>query len=144
MSAHAASKRRGRSEPIWLQRDVVEAIHDELLMEHGGLAGIRDPGLLESALARPGNQWHDRPAVSLGACAAAYGFGLARNHPFNDGNKRTAFQATYVFLVLNGRSLVASEVDAVATMLGVADGSVSEANLARWLTVNSGARKRRT
>ena len=116
----------------WLREDVLLAAHAEQLSEHGGLAGIRDPGGLASAIARPENLAHDgEPDVS--DLAAAYAFGLARNHPFIDGNKRTAFVAVELFLVLNGHELMASDADCVITMLGLAAGDLSEAAYAEWL-----------
>ncbi len=117
---------------VWIDDVVVEAIHDAQLAEHGGLAGVRDAGMLASALARPKNlAVYERPDVSR--CAAAYGFGLARNHPFVDGNKRTAFVAVESFLALNGWILTASDADCVITMLGVADGSIDEHRFATWI-----------
>jgi death on curing protein len=117
---------------IWLDADVLRAVHEEQLAEHGGAAGTRDEGLFESALARPRNiAAYGQPDVA--DLAAAYGFGLARNHPFVDGNKRTAFVAVELFLDLNGHELDASDADCVMTMLAVAAGQMDEAALARWL-----------
>jgi death-on-curing protein len=113
------------------------AIHEEQLAEHGGSAGVRDRGLLESALARP-RQIHayaDDPSPAQ--LAAAYAFGIARNHPFVDGNKRTAFVVCAVFLELNGRRLTATQTDVVRVMLAVAGGSIKEDEFARWLESNS-------
>lgn len=116
----------------WLQHDVVLAIHDEQLAEHGGGPGIRDAALLESALARPRNAAnHGNPDVA--DLAAAYGWGLSRNHPFVDGNKRTAFVSIELFLRLNGKELVADDADCVLTMLAVAAGDLSEGDLAQWI-----------
>ena len=99
---------------IWIETSVVRAIHDAQLAEHGGLAGVRDEGLLESALARPQNLLaYGMPDVA--DCAAAYGFGIARNHPFSDGNKRTAFVCTELFLALNGYGLTANDRSFVNT-----------------------------
>jgi death-on-curing protein len=117
---------------IWLSSDVLLAVHDEQLAEHGGASGVRDLGLFESALARPRN------LVNYGSpdvcdLAAAYGYGLARNHPFVDGNKRTAFVATELFLVLNGYELLADDANCVLTMLAVAAGSMAEPAFAQWL-----------
>jgi death on curing protein len=110
----------------------MRAVHEEQLAEHGGAAGTRDEGLFESALARPRNiAAYGQPDVA--DLAAAYGFGLARNHPFVDGNKRTAFVAVELFLDLNGHELDASDADCVMTMLAVAAGQMDEAALARWL-----------
>jgi death-on-curing protein len=119
------------AEPKWLDAAAALAIHDRQLAEHGGIAGLRDPGALESALARPINRWSygdDDPAQ----LAAAYGFGLARNHPFADGNKRTAWVLARLFLALNGHELRFSPADAIATMLDLAAGQLSEAEMADW------------
>ncbi|MFP5460738.1 MAG: type II toxin-antitoxin system death-on-curing family toxin [Gammaproteobacteria bacterium] len=117
---------------VWIDDEVIDAVHEAQLAEHGGLVGIRDSGLLESALARPRNlAGYGSP--DLADCAAAYGFGIARNHPFLDGNKRTAFVAMELFLALNGQSLVADDADCVLTMLGVAAGDIDEPSLAEWL-----------
>jgi len=132
-----------RGEPIWLSREEVVAIHELQLEQHGGLSGLRDAGALESALALPRHQWHYKAADSVVACAAAYGFAIAKNHAFSDGNKRTAFQTMFVFLALNGVDLVASEPDAVITMLDIATGEMDEAALAGWLRANTKARRRR-
>ncbi len=117
---------------IWLDADVLRAVHEEQLSEHGGAAGTRDEGLFESALARPRDSavYSSPDAADL---AAAYGFGIARNHPFIDGNKRTAFVAVELFLELNGHELLASDADCVLTMLAVAAGQMDEAAFARWL-----------
>ena len=121
---------------VWIDAAVVHAIHEEQIAEHGGSAGLRDPGLLESALARPQNlASYGEPDVA--ACAAAYGYGLSRNHPFIDGNKRTAFVAVELFLFLNGTVLEAADADCVLTMLRVAEGSMSEADFAAWIRENS-------
>lgn len=117
---------------VWIDRAVILAIHEEQLAEHGGGVGIRDLGLLDSALARPANQVHygEPDVVDL---AAAYGFGIARNHPFIDGNKRTAFVATELFLALNGFVLTADDANCILTMLAVAAGELDEAAFAQWL-----------
>ena len=116
----------------WIEKVVVWAVHEAQLAEHGGSAGVRDAGLLASALARPLNlvAYGEPDAAAL---AAAYGFGIARNHPFIDGNKRTAFVCTELFLVLNGASLTADDADCVATMLALAAGDLAEADFAAWL-----------
>ncbi len=124
---------------VWLDPAVLRAVHDEQLAEHGGAAGTRDEGLFESALARPQN------LVACGdpdvaALAAAYGFGIARNHPFVDGNQRTAFVAVELFLDLNGFVLMADDAACVMTMLAVAAGQMDEAAFARWLTQHSRSR----
>ena len=117
---------------IWIDPAVVLAVHEEQLAEHGGAAGVRDVGLLESALARPRNLAHyGEPDVC--ELAAAYAFGLARNHPFIDGNKRSAFVATELFLLLNGWRLTASDADCVLVMLNLAAGDLDEAPFADWL-----------
>ena len=117
---------------VWLASDVVVAIHEAQLAEHGGSAGTRDAGLLESALARPRHlDAYGRPdAADL---AAAYGFGLARNHPFVDGNKRTAFVAVELFVASNGYRLTADDAACVLTMLGLAAGDIGEATFAAWI-----------
>ena len=117
---------------IWIDHSVVIAVHEAQIAEHGGSAGVRDPGLLESALARPLN------LVAYGApdctdLAAAYGFGIARNHPFIDGNKRTAFVTVELFLALNGFQLAAEDVECVMTMLALAAGEIEEDAFAAWI-----------
>ena len=120
------------TEWTWIAPQVVLAIHDEQLAEHGGAAGLRDAALLESALARPQHHaaYGEPDAADL---AAAYAFGIARNHPFVDGNKRTAFVAAELFLDLNGFALTAEDAACVEAMLAVADGSLSEPAFADWL-----------
>ncbi len=123
----------------WISRQALELLHDESLVEHGGASGIRDEGLLESALARPLNlAAYGEPDVF--ALAAAYGVGLAKNHAFVDGNKRAAFLGVGLFLHLNGFRLTATQVDATLTMLGVAAGSLDEDAFAQWLRLHSAAR----
>ena len=112
---------------------MVEAIHFDQLREHGGLPGLRDEGALEAALARPRHKWAYRRKLDVEALAAAYAFGLARKHPFQDGNKRVAAVTMIVFLELNGRHFSAPEEELVQIVTGVAGGSISEAALARWL-----------
>jgi death-on-curing protein len=120
----------------WIRLGEATAIHAEQIAEHGGLEGIRDQGLLESALARPENlAAYGKPDVC--DLAAAYAYGLARNHPFADGNKRTAFVASATFLILNGRDLTATEVNVVETVLKLAAGALPEAELADWFRANS-------
>jgi len=117
---------------IWLDPAVLLAVHDEQLAEHGGAQGTRDMGLFESAMAKPQNLAHyGEPDVA--DLASAYGVGIARNHPFIDGNKRTAFVAVELFLLLNGHELVADDAACVMTMLAVADGSMDEGAFAGWL-----------
>ena len=120
------------SDWVWIEREVIVAVHDMQLAEHGGLPGTRDAGLLDSALARPQHlAAYGQPDVA--ALAAAYGWGIARNHPFIDGNKRTAFVAIELFLRLNGAALHASDADCVLTMLSMAGGDLPEDTLADWL-----------
>lgn len=121
------------AEPRWINRIVVEAIHLDQIREHGGLGGLRDENALESALARPRQKWPYQRNADLQLLAAAYGFGLCRNHPFRDGNKRVAFLAMVVFLELNGLRVTAGDAEVVATMVALADGNVSEEELASWL-----------
>jgi death on curing protein len=121
------------ADPFRLDRRIVEAFHTDQVREHGGQLGLRDAGLLESALARPQHMWAYEEGADLQTLAAEYGFGLAKNHAFLDGNKRIAFVAMNVFLILNGLEIEASEPEVVATMLGVADGSIERAALADWL-----------
>ena len=123
-------------EPEWLDPGAIRAIHDEQLLEHGGARGVRDPGLLDSALARPRHQFAYGTA-DIFALAAAYGFGIVRNHPFIDGNKRTGFIAAVLFLELNGFRFGATEVDVVETILKLAAGDLPEQDLALWLKANS-------
>lgn len=120
-------------EPVWVPRLVVDAIHWDQIREHGGLAGVRDENALESALARARQRWSHEPETDLAALAAAYGFGLCRNHPFRDGNKRVAFVTMVVFLDLNGWEFDAPEPEVVTAMVAVASGRSEEANLALWL-----------
>ncbi|MBC7730398.1 MAG: type II toxin-antitoxin system death-on-curing family toxin [Bacteriovorax sp.] len=120
----------------WIDRRLLVILHDESLAEHGGASGMRDAGLLESALARPLDLVaHGDPDVA--DLAAAYGVGLAKNHPFVNGNKRAAFLAVGLFLRLNGHRLKASQADATITMLGVAAGEINEADFAQWLRTHS-------
>ena len=124
------------SEPRWPSRAEVDAIHDTQLAEHGGLAGMRDEGLLESALARPVNAYA-YGETDLRALAANYAFGIARNHPYVDGNKRTAFLAAYAFLYANGIELTAAEADVAKTMLAVAAGAIDEQAFGAWLRAHT-------
>ena len=117
----------------WLRVDAVLAMHRRQIAEHGGDDGVRDIGLLESALARAKNIAAYEPEADIARLAAAYGFGIAKNHPFIDGNKRTALVATRTFLILNGYTLQASPVDKYTTFLQLAEGSLSEEELANWL-----------
>ena len=128
---------RRRLAPHWLSRIVIDAIHHDQLREHGGLPGIRDENALESALARPRQKWHYADKPDLPTLAAAYGFGLVRNHPYRDGNKRIGFLAIVTFLGLNGRALRATDAEVVTEMLALADGRVSEEELAAWIREHS-------
>jgi death on curing protein len=117
----------------WVADSVVLAIHEAQLAEHGGIAGIRDEGLLSSALARPLNLEAYGDTTDAASLAAAYAFGIARNHPFLDGNKRTAFVVMELFLNLNGWILNADDADCISTMLALAAGNLSEKALSDWL-----------
>ena len=121
---------------VWIQREVIVAIHEMQLAEHGGLEGVRDAGLLDSALGRPQNlAAYEAPDAA--ALAAAYGWGISRNHPFIDGNKRTGFVAAELFLRLNGQVLQADDASCVLTMLAVAAGDMPEEAFAAWLRAHS-------
>lgn len=118
-------------EPVWLDAEIALAVHDRQLAEHGGGSGIRDPGMLDSALARPVNRWSygDTDVASL---AAAYAFGIARNHPFVDGNKRTAWVLARLFLAVNGATIRFEPEDAIRAMLALAAGELGEDEMADW------------
>jgi death on curing protein len=124
-----------RVEPVWLDADIALAIHDRQLAEHGGGVGVRDAGMLESALSRPLNQWtygeDDRCAL-----AAAYAFGVAKNHPFVDGNKRTAWVLARLFLALNDVSLLFTSEEAITTVLALAAGELSEEEMTDWFRLH--------
>jgi death-on-curing protein len=123
----------------WINRQVLLLLHDESLAEHGGSGGLRDEGLLDSALARPLNlALYDQPDIA--ALAASYGVGLAKNHAFVDGNKRVAFLAVGLFLSVNGHRLVATQAEATLTMLDVAAGEIEEAAFAQWIRQHIQAR----
>jgi death-on-curing protein len=123
------------SEPVWLSTDLVLAIHERQLRRFGGAVGMRDIGALESALGRPRNKWaYERPTTA--DLAAAYGFGIVRNHPFVDGNKRTGLLAIVTFLGLNDVRFAADEAEAVVVIRGLAAGEIAEAGLARWIADN--------
>ena len=125
---------------VWIERSVILAAHEEQLADHGGSPGIRDPGLLESALARPLNlAAYGKPDVC--DLAAAYAVGLAKNHPFIDGNKRIAFVALELFLAVNGYELVVDDTECVMTMLAVAAGTMDQTTLAEWIRRNSKLRR---
>ena len=121
--------------PVWVLRETVLALHEQLLAAFGGSSGIRDEGLLDSALARPENRHaYDAPAVF--ELAAAYAFGLVKNHPFVDGNKRIGFAAAIVFLEISGYQFQATEADATVRTLALAAGEMDEAGYAAWLKTN--------
>jgi death-on-curing protein len=130
-----------RSEPHWLSRIVVDAIHNDQVREHGGLPGIRDENVLESALARPRQKWHYADRTDLSMLAAAYAFGFVKNHPYRDGNKRIGFLAMVTFLGMNGHDLEATDAEVVGEVLALADGSVSEEVLADWIRQHSTKRR---
>jgi death on curing protein len=125
-------------EPRWIKESVAPAVHRRQLAEHGGLEGVRDGGMLSSALARPKNLFaYSNPKPDLPALAAAYAFGIMKNHPFVDGNKRTAYVICRTFLKLNGTDIEATEVEKYMTFLAVADGSMSEETLADWIRAHA-------
>jgi death-on-curing protein len=127
------------AEPVWVRPDVARAIHRRQISEHGGADGVRDEGLLASALDRPRNLYaYGDPSPDLAALAAAYGYGIARNHPFVDGNKRTALVLTRLFLALNGATFTASAASKVETMMRLAAGEISEAAFAAWVRAHLG------
>ena len=129
---------RRTREPRWLGRVVVDAIHADQLHAHGGLPGVRDENALESALARARQKWVYAEKRDVALLAAAYGFGLVRNHPYRDGNKRIGFLAIATFLGINGHELFANDAEVVTTMLALAAGHIGEDDLARsiraWMT----------
>lgn len=125
--------------PIWLLRSLVDAVHDAQIAEHGGADGLRDEGALDSALARPVNL-NAYGETDVFRLAAAYAFGIVRNHPFVDGNKRTAFLAAYVFLHINGHEMIAGEAGAATAVLALAAGEIGEEEFSEWLRQNSRAR----
>ncbi len=120
-------------EPRRVPRLVVDAAHLDQIREHGGLPGVRDENGLEAALARPRQKWHSGPGADLATLAAAYAFGLAKAHAFNDGNKRAAFLTAVIFLGLNGRDLDATEAEVVQAMTALAAGSLTESDLATFI-----------
>jgi death-on-curing protein len=124
------------TEPVWVLPEAVRALHERLLSEFGGASGVRDEGMLHSALSRPGNQFsYGSPTIH--ELAAAYAFGLVRNHPFVDGNKRIGFAAAVLFLEINGHRFSASEVDVTVQTLALAAHELDEAGYAVWLKKNS-------
>ncbi len=122
-------------EPVWLNTELVVRMHMRQIAEHGGGSGLRDSGLLESALKRPISKFHyGKPDKA--ELAAAYAFGIARNHPFIDGNKRTALVASFTFLYLNGDAVISSQAENVTIFLSLAAGNMSEEELAIWFRAN--------
>jgi death on curing protein len=124
------------TEPLWLSKELVFILHERLIAEFGGLAGIRDEGLLESALGKPQNLF-TCASPSVSDLAASYASGIVGNHPFLDGNKRTGFAAAAVFIETNGYRLTAKEVEATSATLALAEGTMSEEGYARWLAEHS-------
>lgn len=121
----------------WIDLKALKMLHDESLADHGGSRGIRDIGLFESAMSRLENLAHYNPEVDIADLAASYAYGLAKNHPFVDGNKRAAFLSVGLFLGLNGYRLSASPVDAIKAILALASGDLSEVELAGWIRSNT-------
>jgi death on curing protein len=124
-------------EPRWITRVVADAIHTDMLLTHGGLPGVRDEHLLESALTRPRQRYAYEPSSDLATLAATYAHGLAKNHPYLDGNKRVTFVVAAVFLGLNGFTLTANEADVVATVTALAAGDLEEVELAGWISLRA-------
>lgn len=118
--------------PEWVSREVLDAIQADQIRQHGGSYGIRDAGLIDSALMRPQNRWRYEADCDLAALAASYAFGLAKNHGYVDGNKRVAYMAAYVFLALNGWEIDAPEPEVVAVMVGIASSEAGEEDFAAW------------
>ncbi|MCB1869956.1 MAG: type II toxin-antitoxin system death-on-curing family toxin [Gammaproteobacteria bacterium] len=125
------------TEPVWVLPELVLAVHQMLLAEHGGLPGVREQTLLDSALARPQQKLAYEDDISIFELAASYSYGLARNHPFIDGNKRISLTVAAVFLELNGYSLNATEAEAVLIFQRLAAGTLSESELANWIRDSS-------
>ena len=126
------------SEWVWLNRAVIIAIHEVQLAEHGGGTGVRDAGLLDSALGKPQQlNNYGEPPPDAAALAASYGYGISRNHPFIDGNKRTGYVSAELFLRLNGWRLTADDASCVVTMLAVAAGDITEEAFAAWLRAHA-------
>lgn len=124
---------RLQPEPRWLARLVLDAIHADQLREHGGLPGIRDENVLESALARPRQKWHYAAHSDVPELAAAYAFGLVGTHPYRDGNKRIGFLAMVTFLGINGYTFEATDAEVVTRFVALTAGDVSEDQLAAWI-----------
>lgn len=125
-------------DPTWITRELAIAIHRRQLAEHGGADGMRDPGLLDSALGRPRHLFaYSDPTPDIPTLAAAYGFGIAKNHAFIDGNKRTAFVVCRTFLILNRYDMTATREDRYFTFLRLAAGEISETTLVEWMKQNT-------
>lgn len=120
----------------WIDPKVLRMLHDESLVQHGGRSGLRDQGLLESALARPETLAHYNSEVDLASLAACYSYGLIKNHAFVDGNKRAAFLSVGLFLGINGYQLTAPPIDAIQAVIGLAAGEISEESFAQWIRTN--------
>jgi death-on-curing protein len=129
-----------KTEPKWISKRALLLLHEESLAEFGGARGLRDEGLLESALARPRNVQAYNPSSTIAELAAAYAFGIAKNHAFVDGNKRVAFLSIGLFLSINGYRLVAGQAEAIRMILGIASGDENEVVLARWIAANMESR----
>jgi death-on-curing protein len=119
-------------EPEWISREILDAIQADQIRQHGGSYGVRDAGLIDSALMRPQNKWRYETDCDLAALAASYAFGLAKNHGYVDGNKRVAYMAAYLFLALNGWEIDAPEPEVVAIMIGIASSEAGEEDSAVW------------
>ena len=132
---------RRHPEPKCLSRVVVDAIHNDQLREHGGLSGIRDENVLESALARPQQKWHYADRTDMPMLAAAYAFGFVRDHPYRDGNKRIGFLAMVTFLGMNGHDFSATDAEVVTEIVALAEGTVSEEALGDWIRQHSSKRR---
>lgn len=122
--------------PVWIDRRALLLLHGETLAEHGGTPGLRDEGALEASLARPRRLHTYEPASDLARLAAAYAFGIVRNHPFNDGNKRGGFLCLGLFLARNGHEIDADPVEAIAIIMRLAEGKLTESELAAWIRAN--------
>jgi len=129
--------------PIWIDERDVLAVHDRLLALHGGIQGLRDRGLLESALARPRQHYAYVEGTSIVEMESLYTAGIVRNHPFLDGNKRAGFTAGVLFLEMNGFDFVADELEVIGTVLALAEGELDEAGYTAWLRANVKARRKR-
>lgn len=127
------------AEPKWISKRALLLLHEESLAEFGGAGGVRDEGLLESALSRPRNIYAYQRGSTIAELAAAYAFGLAKNHAFVDGNKRAAFLSIGLFLAINGHTLQASQMDAIRSMWALGSGELDEAGLSSWIAANMAA-----